>query len=113
MLISPKGVLLLVTVLAFAINGWMMLRFRRLSRDIAFHLGRERELDEPGAEGLSVFEERLYQQLRTGVGLPLLDDELAHRARVIGKELRLTYWATATLVLIWAVVCWIADSSKI
>lgn len=113
MLISPKGVFLLVTVLAFAINGWMMVRFKRLSRDIAFHLGRERELDEPGAEGLSVFEEKLFKQLRSGVGLPPLDDELAHRARVVGKEIRFTYWATATLVLIAAVVGWIADSSKL
>ena len=112
MLISPTAVFLLVSVLALAINGWALVRLRRLSRDIAYHLGRERELDEPGAEGLSVFEERLHQQLRSGVGLPPLDDDLARRARVIGKELRFTYWATATLVLIGAIVSWVAESSK-
>lgn len=65
----------------------------------------------PTAVFLIVFEEELFKQLRSGVGLPLLDDELAHRARVVGKEIRFTFRVTvvlATLVVIVAVVWWIS-----
>ncbi len=102
---------LLIAFLAIAINTWTSFRFKRLSRDIAIHLGRERELDDPGDEGLSPFEENLRQQMKSGVGLPVLDVDLARRAQAMGAEIRLTFRVTvvlATLVVVAAVVWWIS-----
>ena len=102
---------LLVALLVIAVNSWTRFRFKRLSRDIAIHLGRERELDDPGDEGLSPFEENLRQQMKSGVGLPVLDGELARRAQAMGKEIRITFRVTvvlATLAVIAAVVWWIS-----
>ncbi|WP_416760671.1 hypothetical protein ACNI65_00875 [Roseateles sp. So40a] len=100
---------LLIAFLAIAINTWTSFRFKRLSRDIAIHLGRERQLDDPGDEGLSPFEENLRQQMKSGVGLPVLDGELARRAQAMGRQIRITFRVTAALaalVMIEAVVWW-------
>lgn len=102
---------LLIAFLAIAVNSWTSFRFKRLSRDIAIHLGRELELDDPGDEGLSPFEDNLRQQMKSGVGLPVLDVDLARRAQAMGAEIRLTFRVTvvlATLGVIVAVVWWIS-----